>query len=171
MKLLIFFFLTLFSMNGYGQKLDSTLKKLIHQYASTSHIKTDCVNHMTRLKVGTFTTTGLITNRRTGTIDSERGELTTDGSTIYYDIGFSAGAHMSSDRKNECGFYTEQNFKGYKTDIGLIKKEGKSELIITIWGDYTRSVSCFPANFWRNIDDEKDIKAMLEIVSSYKPAE
>jgi hypothetical protein len=64
---------------------------------------------------------------------------------------------------------SEQNINDYKTSIGLLNKDGKSELIITIWGDYLKWASTFPANFWGDIKDENDIKAILEIVSSYTP--
>jgi hypothetical protein len=171
MKLLMLFSLTLLSFNSYSQQLESTLEKLLQKYASGNWIKTDSVKQTTNLRVATFTTTRQMTNKRTGTKDSERGELNSNGLLIYYDIGFSAGAHMSMSRRKECTFYEERNFNNYKTCIGLINKDGKRELVVTIWGEYAKSPWTFPANFWGEIKDENDFKFMLEIVSSYKRVE
>jgi hypothetical protein len=159
----------LLSFNCYSQQLESLLKKLLQEYSSGVAIKDNSTRHLTTLKVATLTTTRLITNKRTGTKDSERGELISNGLPIYYDIGFSAGAHMGLHRKNECALYDERKFNDHKICMGLINKDGKSVLVMTIWGDYLKSAWTFPANFWGDINDENDIKTMLEIVSSYKP--
>lgn len=167
MKLLIIFFLTLLSLNCYCQKVELMLEKLIHKYSSEKRTKTDTSKQITNLRIATFSTANPITNIRTGTKDSEQGELSNSQRIIYYDIGFSSGAHMNLYRKSECSFYSEEIFSGHKTRIGLLYKDGISELIITILSDNMKSVRSFPANFWVAIKDENDIEPMLEIASSY----
>src|SRR5262245_5905434 len=74
------------------------------------------------LHVGTLQLPSDWTQRRTGTKDSEMGEITrADGLIVNYDIGFLAGTHMHAQRRAECLWYREQMIHGHLARIGLIK--------------------------------------------------
>ena len=168
MKLFMIFMWVIIACNCYSQKPETILENLIGQYLKENSAKSDSLKQQTDLRVGTFLTREQLKNKRTGTIDSERGELTSKESLISYDIGFSAGAHMNEYRKSECSWYSENIYNGYKISTGLIDSIDKKQLIITVWGNL-KSAFSFPANFWTIIKDENDIKTMLEIAFSYRP--
>jgi hypothetical protein len=108
-------------------------------------------------------------NRRTGTIDSDKGEITDGHLLLNYDIGLMAGAHMHIELKPLCTFYLDTLINGRKTLIGLKEKERQSELIITIYEDFAKPTNLFPANFWADVKNEADLKNVLAIVFSYVP--
>lgn len=117
-------------------------------------------------------------NKRTGTIDSERGVLTiyqkqektntTDTFTIYYDIGLMSGTHMCKALEKDCSYYSEVMVKGQKAIIGLKKRDILNEIIVTIGGADTKEWESFPANFWMTVKGTEDVKAFLDAVLTYK---
>lgn len=108
-------------------------------------------------------------NKRTGTADSERGELTSPSLKIIYDIGVMAGTHMASARKNECISYFDTIVNSLAITVGLKKDTAGWELIITTYGSDKKNVFASPANFWADVKDEKDIQEVVNIAISYKP--
>lgn len=108
------------------------------------------------------------TMRKTGTADSEMGEITgPDGWIISYDIGYMAGTHMHERRKSECVWFLEHKIAKHKAFTGVVRVAGKRQIITTIW-DGTRSLE--PANFWATLRNEKDLATFLTIVATYEPA-
>ena len=107
------------------------------------------------------------TMRRTGTIDSDMGEITgPDGWVISYDIGYMAGTHMHERRKSECVWFLEHKIAKHKALTGVVREDGKRRIITTIW-DGTPSTE--PANFWATLRNEKDLATFLTIVTTYEP--
>jgi hypothetical protein len=106
------------------------------------------------------------TNNRTGTIDSERGELKCGQLQIDYDIGFMAGTHVASGNKNTFNWYNEEFVNGNKICIGLKKENDKWKLAITIRSD--ADVRSAPANFWAEVKNESDAKQVITTGFSFK---
>ena len=129
----------------------------------------------TDLRHGTVVTPLTSNNKRTGTIDSERGVMTIysrkdinaamDTLTIYYDIGRMAGTHMCRAFEKDCSYYTEKIINGEKAAIGLRKRDDKTELIVTIGSVENRSEF---ANFWMTVKKHAEVANFLEVVFSYK---
>jgi hypothetical protein len=104
-------------------------------------------------------------NKRTGTKDSEMGELTRPGFLIGYDIGYMAGTHIAPLLFKEYRSYYNTSINGQNTWIGL---KGE-KLVITIYDPAKGDQRAYPANFWAIVKDEKDVAEVLSIVFSYKP--
>ena len=123
------------------------------------------------LNVGTIDVPHGYTNKRTGTKDSERGELSNPirNLIIYYDIGAMAGTHMNSQRTPECLWYQEYSINNRKIFSGIRNREGKRQLIITITQEPINGAFWFPANFWADINKDEDIAEVLLTALSYLP--
>ncbi len=148
-----------------------TLEKVVAEYSNSDPNIVNGLINQTNLKSGTFSTKDSIFNKRTGTLDSERGELKSNGALIYYDIGFSAGAHMNMKRKSDCTWYTEKILNDYKICMGLLVKDNNNELVVTINYNQFKPSILFPVNFWSNILNESDIRRMLDIAFTYKSSQ
>jgi hypothetical protein len=107
-------------------------------------------------------------NKRTGTLDSERGEIEGPALKINYDMGFSAGTHMGIHKKKDCIAYYDTSANGHKVYIGLVKSEQGNELIITLADNDIKDPHAYPANFWTIVKDENDFRELLKIVLTYK---
>ena len=104
--------------------------------------------------------------RRTGTIDSDMGKITgPNGFVIDFDIGFMAGTHMHERRKAECEWFMEHTIAGQRALTGVMRKNGKRQVITTI---YNKGPSLSPANFWTTLRSEKDLALFLAIVTTYR---
>jgi hypothetical protein len=123
------------------------------------------------LKVGAVQLPAGWTQKRTGTIDSERGQITgPNGKLIVnYDIGAMAGIHMSDHRKAECIWYKEQMIHGRRALIGLVKTQAGRALVVTFFDRDNREWAKYPANFWSTVQDDEDIADTLLIALSYEP--
>jgi hypothetical protein len=104
--------------------------------------------------------------RRTGTIDSDMGEISGPrGFVVHFDIGYMAGTHMHERRKKECEWYIEHTISGNKAFTGMRRVEGKRRVTTTILDNPLYS----PANFWTDVRSEKDLATFFAIVGTYKP--
>ena len=110
-------------------------------------------------------------HKRTGTKDSQMGQITDDQGklTIYYDIGVMAGTHMHPKLKSDCLWYKEQIINAHKVFSGLMNKDGKKLLLVTITEEGSKDSSQFPANFWAYVNGNGDIAEVSRIVLSYSP--
>jgi hypothetical protein len=169
--------LLLVAANCFGQSLETQTAKLVH------HPHSPAAKTVKSLSLGRCMVQVPVTaiNKRTGTIDSDRGVVTVYGSKqhnkakaipdtfmIYYDIGFMAGKHMDSAFKKDCSYFSEKMINGYKAAIGLKKKDNKTEIIVSIWGDYKKEKGDLPANFWATVKDGHDVKTFLDVVFTFK---
>ena len=104
--------------------------------------------------------------RRTGTIDSDMGEISgPQGFVVHFDIGYMAGTHMHERRKGECEWFLEHTISGQKAFTGMRRVEGSRRVTTTIMDQPLYS----PANFWAVVRSEKDLASFFAIVSTYKP--
>jgi hypothetical protein len=127
------------------------------------------------LKVGTIQLLAGFSEKKTGTKDSRRGEISRDKPplVIGYDIGRMAGLHMSPGEMKECVWFKEQTVNDGKYYIGMEKKDGNKILIISVipkegWS-VAHYVSSYPANFWATVRTEEDIADAILIATSYCP--
>lgn len=149
-----------------GQNLETCLKKQLKKYSSQktgldTSLKTIDLGRVSVLVPSQFK------NKRTGTIDSDRGELRSTNFTVFYDIGHMAGTHVTDQNTRNSSYFTVGTYNGYKTYIGLRKEDDKDQLIITIWEPNQRSST--PANFWAYVKSKKDVKDMITIVMNFQP--
>jgi len=123
------------------------------------------------LDVGEVTLPKGFVHKRIGMTDSLMGEIRRlDGAlVISYDIGPMAGIHMHPQKRNECSWFQEQIIDGRTVYIGLIEKQGKRELIVTIMMDEGSEPMTLPANFWATVRNKRDIANVKKIATSYKP--
>jgi len=105
----------------------------------------------------------IFTNKRTGTVDSERGELRSTAFVIYYDIGSMAGQRMNVQLKGQCSVYEDGRFNGVRMVIGL---QGNQMTVSILSNNYPKD-SHFPANFWAKVENAKDVSLLLQAVMSY----
>ena len=121
------------------------------------------------LGVGTVNMPAGYTQKRIGTTDSEMGEITRgDGKlVVHYDIGAMAGTHMHARLKAECVWYREQDVGGQKAFVGLVKKEGSRQLVVTIQGAAAQDAMGYPSNFWADIQGDEDVADVLVIALTY----
>lgn len=112
------------------------------------------------------------TQKRTGTKDSERGQITRakGGLIVNYDIGSMAGAHMSNQRKSECIWYKEQVIHGHLARIGLVETNAGRELVVRLFDTAQRFSVKYPANFWATVQGDEDVADTLLIALSYEAA-
>ena len=140
-----------------------------------------CVADVTDLTAGTIQLPDGWTQKRTGTLDSERGQLARGdgGLIVHYDIGFLAGMQMSRDKEPECIWYREQIVHGYLAHIGLVKTESGRELVVTLVGRGTSRLEAvrqsiarapfkYPANFRATVKTDEDVVDVLLIAMSYE---
>jgi hypothetical protein len=167
--------LLLVSASCFGQSLETQTEKLVH------HPHSPAAKTVKSMSLGRSLVQAPVTavNKRTGTIDSDRGVITVYGSKqhgkgitdtfmIYYDIGFMAGKHMDTAFKKDCSYFSEKMINGYKAAIGLKKKDNKTEIIVSIWGDYKKEKADLPANFWATVKDGHDVRSFLDIVFTFR---
>jgi hypothetical protein len=122
------------------------------------------------------------TQRRTGTKDSDRGEVRLDGLLISYDIGAMAGTHISSynrggDRDaggNPISFsaYEERTVSSLQATLGLRPGQGGTEVVATLQAPgrpLHDSPFSFPANFWAVVHTDAELQQFLAVVFSYRP--
>jgi len=149
-----------------GQNMETSLKKVLKEYSSR---KTEFDARLKPINLGraTVLVPSHFSNKRTGTIDSDRGELSTTNFTVFYDIGRMAGAHITDQNTRNSSYFKVETYNGYKTYIGLRKEGDNDQLVITIW-DPNERIS-MPANFWAYVKSKKDIKDMITIVINFQP--
>lgn len=106
-----------------------------------------------------------------GGTDSLMGEIKrADGTLlISYDIGPMAGTHMHPGKRSECSWFQEQIINGRKVYLGVVEKQGKKELIVTIMMDGESRQLNLPANFRATVRSKRDIADVKKIATSYKP--
>ena len=161
--LLLLIFSTQYSK---GQNIQSCLKKVLKEYSSQKP-EFDARLKPINLGAATVLVPSPFSNKRTGTKDSDMGELSRPNFTIFYDIGKMAGAHITDRNTRNSSYFTMGTYNEYKTYIGLRKEGDKDQLIITIWE--RNQSSSFPANFWAYVKSKKDIKDMITIVMNFQP--
>jgi len=103
-------------------------------------------------------------NKRTGTIDSERGEITGPALMVGYDIGYMAGTHIGPLQLKQFNSYYNSVVNGENAWIGVTK----DKLVVTIWDPAKRDIAAFPANFWATVKSGDDIVEALKIIFTYK---
>ena len=149
-----------------GQNIESSLKKQLKKYSSQ---KTDFDARLKTINLGrdSVSVPSSFKNKRTGTIDSDMGQLSRPNFTIFYDIGKMAGTHITDKYTRNSSYFTMGTYNGYKTYIGLRKEGDKDQLIITIWEP--NQSSYILANFWAYVKSKKDVKDMITIVMHFQP--
>jgi len=165
----IFSLLVLYlSFSASCQSLESQLQKIVHDSSFITKIKLDLAKRTTISGSGEALLPVSFANKRTGTKDSYRGEISNGLFTIYYDIGFLAGIHMHEELKDSVSIYIDTFFDGHRISIGL-RRNGKSkEMIITILGTDKNDPLTFPANFWASVKNEEEMKQTLRTALSYR---
>jgi len=125
------------------------------------------------LKIGTIQLPPGFSEKRTGTIDSRRGEIARNNPhfVITYDIGAMSGLHMHPKKKGSCLWFKEQMIAGQKCYIGMEKKGADNMLTISIVrpDGQIREPWTYPANFWATVKTDEDIEHMKQIALSYLP--
>lgn len=149
-----------------GQHIETSLKKVLKEYSSRKK-EVDARLKPINLGRATALVPSHFSNKRTGTIDSDRGELSRPNFTIFYDIGKMSGAHITDRNTRNSSYFTMSTYNGYKTYIGLRKEGDKDQLIITIWEP--NQSSSFPANFWAYVKSKQDVKDMITIFMNFQP--
>lgn len=151
-----------------GQSVEASLQTLLKEYSSQKtgfNLRLKSVN----LGRAIVSVPSQFNNKRTGTKDSDRGELSRPNLVIFYDIGRMSGVHISERNCSNCLYFTTGAYNGHKTNIALRKKGDKDELLITIWDrNYN---TAFPANFWAEVKNKEDVRDMVTIVMNYLPLE
>lgn len=163
----LLFFLLIFSTQYIkAQHIESSLKKQLKKYSSQ---KTDFDARLKTIHLGrdSVSVPSSFNNKRTGTKDSDLGELNRANFTVFYDIGKMAGTHITDRNTHNSSYFTMGTYNGYKTYIGLRKEGDKDQLIITIWEPNQRSYIL--ANFWAYVKSKKDVKDMITIVMNFQP--
>ena len=165
MKLLTLIVIIGISANCFGQDIGNKMADIIKDQLINKQV--DSTQEIIFLSRGSVLAPRLCINKRTGTIDSERGELKCGQLLINYDIGLMAGTHAASGNKNTFYWYDEKLFNGNKICIGLKKENDRWKLVMTIRSD--ADVRKEPANFWAEVKNADDAKQVVIIGFSYKP--
>lgn len=162
----LLFALILCTQYAKGQNMESSLKEQLKKYSSQ---KAGFDARLKTIDLGSVSVSvpSPFKNKRTGTKDSDMGELNRANFTVFYDIGTMAGAHITDRNTRNSSYFTMGTYNGYKTYIGLRKEGDKDQLIITIWEP--NQTSSMPANFWAYVKSKKDVKDMITIVMNFKP--
>lgn len=162
----LLFVLILCTQYVHGQNIETSLKEQLEKYSSQ---KTGLDTSLKIIDLGNFSVSvpSQFKNKRTGTIDSDMGELSRRNFTVFYDIGYMAGTHITDRNTRNSSYFTMGAYNGYKTYIGLRKEGDKDQLVITIWDP--NEESSMPANFWAYVKSEKDVKDMITIVMNFQP--
>ena len=125
------------------------------------------------LGIGTIQLPPGFSEKRTGTADSRRGEISRSNPlfVITYDIGAMAGLHMHPEKKGSCLWFKEQMMEGQKCYMGMEKKEEGKVLTISIVppDGHIRTPWPYPANFWATVTTDEDIEHLKQIALSYVP--
>jgi hypothetical protein len=176
MRKVLFLLFFLIARSCFSQDLTTTLQTTLKAYLHTKQIKPTFGNVL-QLSFSTVAAVYGFLNKRTGTLDSDMGEITNGSLLINYDIGFSAGAHMNHSNKEEFDWYIENTYENQRTMVAIKKGKDSSQIVITIYGDESSNGNhkrpfnrfLYPANFWAYVKTEADIKNMLDIAWSYTP--
>ena len=164
MKLFSFILIICVSSNCFSQDLEKSIAGIINDYINKNH--SDSNLKIVSLNSGSVLASQSCINKRTGTIDSERGELKCGQLQINYDIGFMAGTHVASVNKNTFNWYAEELVDGNKIYIGLKKENSIWKLVITILSD--TDVRSDPANFWAEVENTVEARQVIATAFSYK---
>ena len=127
------------------------------------------------LKIGTIQLPAGFSEKRTGTIDSRRGEISKNNAhfVITYDIGFSSGLHMHPQKKDACLWFKEKMEAGQRCYIGMEEKGTDRILTISVVpaDGVGRKMNpwTYPANFWASVKTDEDIETVKHIALSYSP--
>jgi hypothetical protein len=125
------------------------------------------------LRIGTIQLPPEFSEKRTGTIDSRKGEISRSDPlfVITYDIGAMAGLHMHPMKKGSCLWFKEQMVAGQKCYMGMKKKgEDKIVAISILRSDgQIGNPWIYPANFWATVTTDEDIEHLKQIALSYVP--
>jgi hypothetical protein len=126
-----------------------------------------------KLDVGELTLPKDFVHKMLRGTDSSMGEIRRSNDTlvIWYDIGPMAGIHMHPKKRSECSWFREQIINGRKVYMGLIEKEGRRELIVTIMMNERNEPLTLPANFRATVRNKRDIADLKKIATSYQPKE
>jgi hypothetical protein len=172
--------LLLVGVRSWGQAVPDPLEQVLRHYAPTP-----AAEQVANVAVGYRGTLQLppnATQRRTGTKDSDQGEVRLDQLLIGYDIGKMAGAHISpynrsgsrSPGGNPAPFsaYEERAVGLLQVTLGLRPGPGGTEVVATLRARDPaayRSSDAFPANFWAPVHSEAELRQFLAVVFSYRP--
>lgn len=122
--------------------------------------------------VGTIELPAGFSERRTGTMDSRRGELRRGGGdlVITYDIGAMAGLHMHPAQAPSCVWFKNHLMGDRRVYAGLEAKTGKKILTVSVVSsDGAHDPFKYPANFTATVQSEEDMADVLLIALSYRP--
>ncbi|KAA9327710.1 hypothetical protein F0P96_17190 [Hymenobacter busanensis] len=123
------------------------------------------------------------THRRTGTKDSERGELRLAGGLLVgYDIGPMAGTHVSAYNRGGDRFpegnptpfsaYHERTLGPLQATLGLRPSLAGLNAVATLQAagrPLDDAAAAFPANFWALVHTQTELEQFLALVFSYRP--
>jgi hypothetical protein len=125
------------------------------------------------LGVGEISLPNGFVHKRIGMTDSLMGEIRRSNGPllISYDIGPMAGTHMHPQKRGECSWFQEQTIGGRKIYMGMVEKQGKRELIVTVVMDEGSEPLALPANFRATVRSKRDIANVKKIAASYTPAQ
>jgi hypothetical protein len=166
---------------SWGQAVPKPLAHVLQQYQPLPLAKSG-----TSVALGTCGTVQLPSQagqRRTGTKDSDRGEVRLDKLLIEYDIGLMAGVHVSSYNRDGDRFpqgnptpfsvYEERTVGALQATLGLRpSRNGTStEVVATLQdlGGLRNSPMTLPANFWAQVHTKAELQQFLAVVFSYRP--
>jgi hypothetical protein len=164
MKLILSVLLFLTAPVCFSQHADINIEKIVKERYTEISSDSSAKKLIVFTEKGTIRVPENFTNKRTGTIDSERGELTGPGLMIGYDIGFMAGTHIGPLQLKEYNSYFNTSVNGHNTWIGL----NKEKLVVTIYDPGKKEIASFPANFWATVKSENDVIEVLKIIFSYR---
>lgn len=175
--------LLLVAERSWGQAVPEPLAQVLRQYqppspaqAGASVALGDC---------GTVQLPPQATQRRTGTKDSDRGEMRLDGLLITYDIGRMAGTHISAYNRGGDRFpegnpvpfsaYEERKVGSLQATLGLRPNRSGTgiEVVATLQDPgqlLNDAAGSFPANFWAVVHTEAELQQFLAVAFSYRPA-
>ena len=172
--------LLLVAGRGRAQAVPEALAQVLHQYQPPRLVPAGA-----SVALGTRGTVQLppqATQQRTGTKDSDRGEIRLPGLLITYDIGHSAGTHVSALNRGgdtfpwgnptPFGAYEERAGDIWRATLGLRPRPDGTEVVATLLApapSATLPDVSFPANFWADVRTEAELRQFLAVVSSYRP--
>ncbi|MBL7737988.1 MAG: hypothetical protein JNK14_02130 [Chitinophagaceae bacterium] len=166
MRLVVLFIIIFLSSTCLCQELKDRMTTLVNGYFD--HDQADSSGRKISLNRGFVVAPLLCTNRRTGTIDSDKGELLYRELLINYDIGFMAGTHAAPGNRTTFSWYDERLIRDNKVCIGLKKENDAWKLVMTMRKNSGNMTKEEPANFWANVKDEEEVRDIIKIAFSYR---
>ena len=175
--------LLLVAGRSWGQAVPEPLAHVLRHYQPLP--RADAGVSVALGKRGTVLLPPQATQQRTGTKDSDRGEIHFEYLLIGYDIGRMAGTHISPYNRGGDRFlggnpvpfsaYEERTAGPLRATLGLRPNRSGTgtEVVATLQNPgppLTDAAGSFPANFWAVVQTEAELQQFLAVALSYRPA-